>query len=100
MSDEKKPLPKIRPISQPMDVPVFNIVIHVSETAGKTKATVVNLPDLSFEASSEPMALKKAITEVKSRLANWHGKGEPIPWIELVPEPASNEQQRLVPVHL
>jgi hypothetical protein len=27
-------------------------------------------------------------------------RGEPVPWIEPVPEPAPGEQRRFVPVHL
>lgn len=92
--------PVIRPISVPMDVPVFNIVIYVSTQEGRVHARVANLPDLAFDASTEPAALKLAITTVKKKLANWHGGGEPIPWIEPPVEQDSNEQQRLVPVHL
>ena len=99
MTDPDK-LPEIRPISTPMDVPVFNVVIYVSQQDAKVLARVVNLPDLAFTASSEPMALKKAITEVKSRLAAWHGASETIPWIDPVPKPNEDEQQRFVPVHL
>ena len=93
-------LPKVRPISPPMDVPVFNIVIYVSEADGKVEARVANLPDLCFHASSEPLALKQAITEVKRRLAAWHSAAAPIPWIDPVPPPDPNETQRFVPVHL
>ena len=60
--DEKKTgIPKIRPISAPMDVPVFNIVIHVSRQEGQVRARVANLPDLDFTAGSEPLALKQAL---------------------------------------
>ena len=93
-------LPKIRPISVPLDVPVFNVVIYVSTQDGKVIARVANLPNLRFSASSELMALKQAITEVKARLAAWHSASEAIPWIDPVPAPDANEQQRLVPVHL
>ena len=93
-------LPEIRPISAPMEVPVFSVVIYVSHIDHNVKARVANLPDLLFTASSEPMVLKQAITEVKRRLASWHETGEKIPWIEPIPEPTADEQQRLVPVHL
>lgn len=95
-----RPLPKIRPISPPLDVPVFNVVIYVAESEGKVTAKVANLPDIAFTAFSEPQALKQAITTVKQRLSSWHAAGETIPWVDPVPAPESNEQQRLVPVHL
>lgn len=97
-SDAKQPV--IRPISAPMEVPVFNIVIYVSNQDGRVKARVANLPDLQFEASAEPAVLKAAITTVKKQLAEWHGSGVSIPWIEPPVEQKSDEQQRLVPVHL
>ena len=98
--DSRGSLPEVRPISAPMDVPVFNVVIYVSETAGKVTAKVANLPDIAFTASSEPHALKQAITTVKQQLSTWHASGEAIPWVDPLPNLESNEQQRLVPVHL
>ncbi len=100
MTDEEKQPPLIRPISVPLDVPVFNVLIYVKHEDGKVLARVANLHDLEFSASSEPMALKQAITEVKSRLAKWHGAGETIPWIDPAPKPEEGEQERHVPVHL
>ena len=98
-SDEtSKPL--IRPISVPIEVPVFNVVIYVSQQDGKVLARVANLPNMEFTASSEPMALKQTITHVKQQLAKWHGAGEVIPWIDPVPAANEGEQERLVPVHL
>ena len=99
MTEESKQ-PLIRPISAPIDVPVFNVLIYVKHDDGKVLARVANLPDLEFSASSEPGVLKQAITEVKSRLAKWHGAGEEIPWIDPVPKPEDSEQERHVPVHL
>lgn len=97
-NDEK--LPRIRPLSGPMDVPVFNVILYVSLQDDKVLARAANLPDLQCSAATEPMALKSAITEAKARLGKWHGAGEDIPWIEPVPPPRDGEQQRLVPVHL
>ncbi len=98
--DADRPMPQIKPISDPMSVPVFNVVIYVASVDGKVVADVANLPDLSFSALSEPVALKQAITEVKKQLAAWHGAGTAIPWIDPVPEPTADQQTRLVPVHL
>lgn len=100
VSDDDSKLPKIRPISAPIPVPVFNVIIYVSTVDGKVQARVANLPDLVYTASSEPMALKQAITEVKKQLAHWHANAETIPWIDPVPAVNVGEQQRLVPVHL
>lgn len=92
--------PEFRPISAPLNVPVFNLVIHVCQVAEGVQARVVNLPDLRFSASSEPQALKQAIGEAKRRLAQWHAAGEAVPWVKTVPQPGDGEQVRLVPVHL
>ena len=92
--------PLIRPITPAMDVPVFNIVVYISHVDGKVIARVANLPNLSFSASSEPMVLKKSITEVKQRLSQWHASQETIPWIDPVPPRSDSEQERLIPVHL
>ncbi len=99
MSDPKEP-PRIRPISPALNIPVFNVVIYIAASGAGVQARVANLPDLVFAAPTEPMALKQAITEVKARLSQWCGQGEPIPWIDPVPEPMETEQERLVPVHL
>ena len=98
--DNDGDMPSIRPISAPMDVPVFNVVIYVSHVDGKVLARVANLPDIEFSASSEPMALKQTITHVKQLLAKWHGAGETIPWIAPIPAVKDGEQERHVPVHL
>lgn len=100
MSDKEKKMPQIRPVSVPMEVPVFNVVVYVSHADGKVTARVANLPGIEFSASSEPMALKQTITHVKQQLAKWHGSGESIPWIEPIPEARDGEQERHVPVHL
>jgi len=100
MTDDAKQPPLIRPISVPMDVPVFNVLIYVKHEGGKVQARVANLPDLAFSASSEPGVLKQSITEAKSRLAKWHGAGETIPWVDPVPKLEDGEQERHVPVHL
>ena len=92
--------PLIRPVSAPMEVPVFNIVIYISSNGGKVLARVANLPDIEFTASSEPVALKQTITHVKQQLSKWHTSGEPIPWIDPAAEIQDGEQERLVPVHL
>lgn len=92
--------PQIKPISSPIPVPVFNVVIFVSQDDRGVLARVANLPDLEFRGSSEPTALKQAITKVKQILAEWHAAGEEIPWIDPIPEPDDGEQQRWVPVHL
>lgn len=97
---QSQPKLNVRAASAPIQVPVFNVVIYVSQVEGQVRAEVVNLPDLSFTASSEPQALKQAITKVKSLLAGWHASSEAIPWIDPVRPPTKDEQQRLVPVHL
>ena len=93
-------MPRIRPISAPMDVPVFNVVIYVSQRDGKVQARVANLPDIEFSEIREPVAFNQTITHVKKQLAEWHGAGTTIPWIDPVPAATDDEQERLVPVHL
>ena len=93
-------LPRIRAASAPLNVPVFNIVVYVSHADGVCHARVANLPDISSAASSEPMALKKVITDVKARLQNWCQEEDDIPWIDPVPSPGPDDSQRLIPVHL
>lgn len=92
--------PQIKPISAPIPVPVYNVVIFVKYADGGVEARVANLPDLQFRGSSEPTVLKQVVTQLKQRLAEWHAAGEKIPWIDPIPEPADGEQQRWVPVHL
>lgn len=92
--------PKIRPLSGPMDVPVFNIIIYISRAEGQVRARVANLPDLAFTASSEPMVLKQSITNVKEKLRAWKEADQPIPWLDPASPAVEGEEQRLVPVHL
>ena len=91
---------RIRPVSPPLEVPVFNIVVFLSCRKGGVQARVANLPELSCVAASEPLALKQIVTEAKRRLATWDGSGEAIPWIVPMPQLNEGEQERLVPVHL
>lgn len=93
-------LPKIRPLSVAMDVPVFNVVVYLMRTDEGLQARVANLPNLSVTGASEPMVLKQLVGEVKLRLAEWRQRGEPIPWLDPIPAPCADEQSRYIPVHL
>ena len=92
--------PKIRPLSQPMEVPVFNCVIYVMKGPEDVQARVANLADLKFVGKTEPDVLRTTITEVKRMLSQWHSAGEEIPWLNPHQEMQPGEEVRYLPVHL
>jgi hypothetical protein len=82
-------------------VPTFGCVVFVAaREGGGVRARVANLGGLDCEAESERAALAKLIPAFKQRVGEILARGEPVPWIEPVPEPAPGEQRRFVPVHL
>jgi hypothetical protein len=87
--------------STPIEVPVFNCIVYVSEIAeGGVRARVANLADICCDAGSEREALGKIVPTFKQRVAELTASGTLIPWID-PPLPAEpDEQTRFVPVHL
>lgn len=98
MSDDEGP--RIRPISDPLPVPVFSLVVYVRERDGEVYARVANLPDLAESASSEPLALKCLIQKAKQCLAAWHAADEAIPWLDPPAACDEGETERYIPLHL
>jgi hypothetical protein len=82
-------------------VPAFGCVVYVADVAGGgVRARVANLAGIEATADSERGALAKIVPAFKARVAEALARGEPIGWIEPVPEPEPGERRRFVPVHL
>lgn len=98
---ESETQPRVHAVSEPLSVPVFNCIVYVARReSGEVQARVANLPDIAFSADSEPAALRLIVNEFKRRVAQCLAEECPIPWIEPPLEAASDEQKRLIPVHL
>lgn len=93
---------RVRPISPPVEVPVFNCLVLVAprNAAGMVVARAANLAGLSAEGKTEREALQKLVASFKSTLTTCRESGQSISWIDppVVPEPF--EQQRWIAVHL
>lgn len=86
---------------KPVDVPVFSCVAYVSKRpTGGVHVRVANLAGLECDAASEREALSKLVPRFKQRVAELTASKSPIPWIEPPSPQASDEQIRLIPVHL
>ncbi len=87
-------------------VPAFGCVVYVADVevdkngGGGVRARVANLAGIEAIAESERGALAKIVPAFKACVAAALARGEPIAWIEPVPEPAPGERRRFVPVHL
>jgi len=98
MNEQRPPL-DLNPIQ--LTVPVFNCIVHVSRNEdGSVNARVANLPNIACSASSERDALARIVKEFKQFAKQFSEQGAPIPWVEPPSPKESNEQSRLIPVHL
>lgn len=87
--------------SKPVDVPVFNCIVYVSNDAGSgVRARVANLSGIECTAASEREALGKIVPAFKKRVSELMKTGASIPWIEPPSPAAPGENERFVPVHL
>jgi len=93
-------LPAQQPPMAPVDVPTFPCIVYVRTVDGGMVARVANLPGLELSGSSERDLLSKIVPEFKKRVAEWHQRGEPIPWVEPIAAPVEGEVKRFIPVHL
>src|SRR5688500_19026143 len=93
---------RVRYVSPPESVPVFNCLVLVAprNSAGVVVVRAANLAGLCAEAPSEREALQKLVPAFKATLAEYHASGEPIPWLDPPQTPATGEQQRWIAVHL
>ena len=101
-SQQHDEMHRVRHISPPVEVPVFNCLVLVAprNAAGNVVARAANLEGFSAEAPTEREALQKLVPAFKAKLAEHHASGEPIPWLDPPHPPAAGEQQRWIAVHL
>ncbi|MCA9215819.1 MAG: hypothetical protein KDB27_22290 [Planctomycetales bacterium] len=97
MSD--KELPKVRIVSPPESVPVFNCVLHIRRDGSGFVGVIANLPNMTVGGTSERDVMQKAVTAFKSVAAEHVAAGNDIPFVE-PPHAAEGETVRYVPVHL
>jgi len=84
----------------PRDVPAFPCIVHVSTDGVHYRGRVVNLAGIESSGSSERDLLGKIVPLFKQVVADYHQRGEVIPWITPVPDPEPTETKRFIPVHL
>lgn len=92
-------LPRVRVVSAPESVPVYNCVIYVERTENGVQGTIANLADTVVSAATERDVLQKAVTEFKQLLKKHHAEGSEVPIIDPA-EPGQGVTVRYVPVHL
>lgn len=85
--------------SQPA-VPVFSCHVYVSHGGSQTTARVANLAGLETTAPDERTALAQLVAAFKQRVSEHLQRGEPVPWLDPVEPRRTDEQERLIPVHL
>jgi hypothetical protein len=93
---------RVRHVSPPESVPVFNCLVLVAprNAASMIVARAANLAGLSAEAPTEREALQKLVAAFKAMLAEHQASGQQIPWLDPPQAPAPDEQQRWIAVHL
>ena len=95
-TDSQAPSP---PMAQ-VDVPTFSCIVHLTVEGGVHRGRVANLDGIEAVGSTEREMLGKIIPIFKRTVAEFHQRGDSIPWITPVPEPKANETKRFIPVHL
>ena len=93
------PLPRVKVVSAPESVPVYNCVIYVERTEKGVQGTIANLADTVVTAPTERDVLQKAVTEFKQLIKKHHDDGSDVPVIDPA-EPGQGVIVRYVPVHL
>ena len=95
------PAPGIsEPLVVPGDVPAFPCIIHLTSDGGVYRGRVANLAGIEAVGNSERELLGKIVPLFKQAVAEFHQRGESIPWVKPVPEPENGECKRFIPVHL
>lgn len=111
MTDEKEPsddscnrMPltstSLPTTSQPLDVPVFNCVVHVKSISSGVEMRVANLAGIVEQAANERAGLAVIVSRFKAATAEFLQDDGTIPWIDPIPDPGPDEQVRFIPVHL
>ena len=103
MSEEKQKLSTSQvpdPPLAPLDVPAFLCIVYVSTEGGHYRGRVANLAGIEGTGSSEQNLLGKIVPLFKRTVADFHQRGEAIPWITPLPAPEPAETKRFIPVHL
>ena len=95
-ADPQNPNP---PMAQ-VDVPAFPCIVHLAVEDGVYRGRVANLAGIEALGSTEREMLGIIVPIFKRTVAEFHQRGDSIPWITPVPEPKSPEIKRFIPVHL
>lgn len=97
-----EPSHRVRHVSPPQDVPVYNCLVLVAprNEAGTIVARAANLAGLCAEGQSERETLQKLVPAFKAALAAFREQGEAIPWLDPPDAPQPGETQRWIAVHL
>jgi hypothetical protein len=94
----------LQPLSpeEHLPVPVYDCRVYVAppDDAGRVRARVATLADLSVEAGSEREALQAIVRLFKMTVVKYRERDEEIPWLDPPLEPTSHEQTRWLAVHL
>lgn len=88
------------PLAGSSPPPVFNCVVYVAGADAGVVARNAHWTDLEFHGASEREAIQKLVAAFKTRAAEHHAAGKPLPFDEPPPPPAEHESRRFVPVHL
>ncbi|MDG2383233.1 MAG: hypothetical protein P8N76_16305 [Pirellulaceae bacterium] len=99
--DSEQPEIPLSENSSPLNVPVFNCIVHIAITeSGAVQARVANLPGIEVTAPNERAALSQIVPIFKQHVMDSLEKQEKIGWIDPPPAAGPSEQTRLIPVHL
>ena len=88
------------PLLAQVEVPAFPCIVHMRIDGGEYRGTVANLAGIEATGNSEPDLLGKIVPMFKRVVAEFHQRGETIPWITPLPVPEPTEIKRFIPVHL
>jgi hypothetical protein len=96
------PDPRVRPLSPPQNVPVFNCRVAVSarNSEGIVVARAIELAGIEASGQSEREALQQVVAAFKAIVAHYHATGTTIPWLTTRHEKQPGETERFIAVHL
>ena len=83
-------------------VPVFNCVLHVAQAdaAGIIMARAANLAGIAGRGRTQREAIAAAVSTFKAAVADFHARGEAIPFNLTPDRPGPGETELLIAVHL
>lgn len=97
----KEPENRIKVVSEPEAIPVYNCSVIISRLDnGQIHGQVANLDGIEVSAVTEREILQQIVTQFKTTIGKYVEAGQEIPWLDPPRAAAPDQVEKLIPVHL